>query len=358
MSSSSQRRQTHIDALKLIAAQLIVLHHFVAYGPLADALSDAAPALTDWFFEYARMAVQVFLVLGGYLAVRSLAPAGQMRVSSPWRSILQRYKRLILPLLAALLLAVASAALTRHWLNADFIPDTPTWRQALSHATLLQGVLGYDSLSAGVWYVAIDFQLFALMTLLLWLGRSPRWPQALFLGLMLASLFFFNRDEGWDNWALYFFGAYGMGAAAFWAGNARRPGGLLALLAGIGLLALAFDFRERIALALTVALLLGLLQWRRHPAHAQTALPASLTNVIRRLGQASYALFLVHFSVLMLGNALFVRLGLRGTWPAALALLGSWVACLGLAVLFERWIEAPLYRLKAHGRKISPQLGC
>ena len=80
-----------------------------------------------------------------------------------------------------------------------------------------------DALSAGVWYVAIDFQLFALMTLLLWLGRRPRWPQALLLGLMLASLFFFNRDEDWDNWALYFFGAYGMGAAAFWAGNARRP---------------------------------------------------------------------------------------------------------------------------------------
>ncbi|NMM19686.1 MAG: acyltransferase [Rhodoferax sp.] len=355
MSSTRPGRQTHIDALKLIAAQLIVLHHFVAYGPLADALSDAAPALTDWFFEYARMAVQVFLVLGGYLAVRSLAPAGQMRVSSPWRSILQRYQRLILPFLAALLLAVASAALARHWLNADFIPDAPTWRQALSHATLLQGVLGYDSLSAGVWYVAIDFQLFALMTLLLWLGRSPRWPQALLLGLMLASLFFFNRDEGWDNWALYFFGAYGMGAAAFWAGNARRPGWLLGLLAGIGLLALAFDFRERIALALTVALLLGLLQWHQHATHARTALPASLTGVISRLGQTSYALFLVHFSVLMLGNALFVRLGLRGTWPAVLALLGSWMACLGLAVLFERWIEAPLSRLGAHGKKISPR---
>ena len=346
MSATQRGRQPHIDALKLIAAQLIVLHHFVAYGPLADALDEAAPALTDWFFDYARMAVQVFLVLGGFLAVRSLAPLGQIRVSSPWRSILQRYQRLILPFLAALLLAVASAALARQWLNADFIPDVPTWQQALSHATLLQGVLGYDSLSAGVWYVAIDFQLFALMALLLWLGHSPRWPQTLLLGLMLASLFFFNRNEDWDNWALYFFGAYGMGAAAFWAGNARHPGGLLSLLAGAGLLALVFDFRERIALALAVAMLLGLLEWRHHTeARARTALPAWLTQVIARLGKTSYALFLVHFSVLMLGNALFVPLGLHGTVPAMLVLFGCWVACLGLAVVFERWVEVPLARV-------------
>jgi peptidoglycan/LPS O-acetylase OafA/YrhL len=344
--SKAQGRQTHLDALKLLASQLIVLHHFATYGPLADALGEAAPALTDWFYDYARMAVQVFLVLGGYLAVRSLAPIGQIRVgAAPWRSIFQRYQRLILPLLAALLLAVACAALTRRWISDDFIPGAPGWGQALAHAALLNGVLGLDSLSAGVWYVAIDFQLFALVTLLLWLGRSPHWRQALLLGLMLASLFFFNRDEDWDNWALYFFGAYGMGAAAFWAGNARRPGWLLGLLAGVGLLALAFDFRERIALALSVAVLLGLFQWRHNAGLARVALPAWLVQAIGLLGQTSYALFLVHFSVLMIGNALFGRLGLDGSWLTWLSLLGCWAGCLGLAVGFERWVETPLGRL-------------
>ncbi|WP_114972065.1 acyltransferase family protein [Rhodoferax ferrireducens] len=346
MTALLRGRQTPIDALKLLASQLIVLHHFATYGPLADALGRAAPALSTWFYDYARMAVQVFLVLGGYLAVRSLAPAGEFRGGTPWRAILQRYQRLILPLLVALLLAVASAALARQWLSDDFIPGAPAWGQALAHAGLLHGVLGVDSLSAGVWYVAIDFQLFALMALLLWLGRRPCWPQTLLLGLMLASLFFFNRDADWDNWALYFFGAYGLGAAAFWAGNARRPGWLLVLLAGVGLLALVFDFRERIALALTVALLLGLFQWCQNTAASSPVrLPASLSNVVALLGKTSYALFLVHFSVLMLGNALFARLGLGGTWPAVLFLLGCWASCLGLAVGFERWVEAPLGRL-------------
>ena len=157
-----QARQTHIDALKLIGSQLIVLHHFAAYGPLADAMSQVAPTLFAWLYDYARMAVQVFLVLGGYLAARNLAPEGQIRIGSPWRTLWRRYQRLVLPFTVALLLAMAAAMLARHWLTDDFIPAAPTWGQTLSHALLLQGLLDQESLSAGVWYVAIDFQLFAL----------------------------------------------------------------------------------------------------------------------------------------------------------------------------------------------------
>ncbi|MGZ8261721.1 MAG: acyltransferase family protein, partial [Methylotenera sp.] len=57
-----------IDAFKAIASQLIVLHHLAAYGPLSDAVQQAAPGLISWLYDYARMAVQVFFVIGGYLA--------------------------------------------------------------------------------------------------------------------------------------------------------------------------------------------------------------------------------------------------------------------------------------------------
>ncbi len=344
-----QTRQTHLDALKIVASQLIVLHHFAAYGPLADAMSEAIPRITAWLYDDARMAVQVFLVLGGYLAARSLAPQGLMRGDAVWRVVLQRYQRLVLPFIVAMLLAVISSMAARRGLDADFIPASPTWGQLLAHALLLQGVLGVEALSAGVWYVAIDFQLFALMAGLLWWGRSsPRLAQAAVMGLMLASLFFFNRDDAWDNWAPYFFGAYGLGAAAFWAGRSNRPGGLLALLALVGLLALMLDFRERIALALATALLLGLMQWWQHTAPIQmpiqVPMPMWLSTVIARLGQSSYALFLVHFSVLMLGNVLFVRLTAGGAWAAWLVLLLSWAASMALALGFQRLIEEPLSR--------------
>ena len=77
------KRQTPIDALKIIASQLIVLHHFSAYGPLSEAMHEAMPRVAAWLHDYARMAVQVFLVLAGYLAVRVLAPDVFLRDGAP-----------------------------------------------------------------------------------------------------------------------------------------------------------------------------------------------------------------------------------------------------------------------------------
>lgn len=342
-------RQTHIDALKLVAAQLIVLHHFATYGPLSDVLEDAAPRLSDWLFDYGRMAVQAFLVIAGFLAARSLAPTGRLRSLAPWNLVAQRYLRLAAPFVAALLLAMASSFLARHWLTAHFIPAAPAWGQFFAHVALLHSLLDVDSLSAGVWYVAIDFQLFLLMTALLWVSRG--WARTCVLVVMLASLFFFNRNEDLDNWALYFFAAYGMGAAAFWAGTSRRTGAhlvLLMVLALTGVAALAVDFRGRIAVALGVALVLGLAQWRdqNRPAEAPQA-PSWWTRWIAVRGNSSYALFLVHFSVLMLCNALWVGLGLQSSGALVWMLLGYWATSLGLALLFERWVERPLSQLWA-----------
>ncbi len=373
---TAKARQLPIDALKVIASQLIVLHHLSAYGPVADTLSQSAPVLMGWLYDYARMAVQVFLVVGGYLAAASLTPGNPLkhalkpplkRAHSPLHAVLKRYRRLVLPCLAALVLAVASAALARHWMDEAFVPAAPTWAQSVAHVFLLQGLLNHDALSAGVWYVAIDFQLFVLMTLLMWLGqrrhRTPNTDQSigpglaqtmvlgLVLSLMLVSLFFFNRDPAWDNWAIYFFGAYGMGAAAFWAGGSRRPALHLGLLMVTGGVALTLEFRERIALALAVALLLGLWRWGRsspdwrHVLHLKSQiLPPVLPRLLHQLGQSSYALFLVHFPVLMLGNALFVKLGLSGPVAAAWVMLACWATSLALAQAFERWVEAPLAR--------------
>jgi peptidoglycan/LPS O-acetylase OafA/YrhL len=337
-------RQTHIDALKFIAAQLIVLHHFAAYGPLSDVLEDAAPRLSDWLFDYGRMAVQVFLVIAGFLAAKSLAPGGRLRTPSPWRAVAQRYLRLTPPFMAALLLAMVSSLLARQWMDANFIPGAPTIGQFLAHGVLLHNLLGVDALSAGVWYVAIDFQLFVLMTTLLWIGgrRAQTWV----LLLALASLFVFNRNENLDDWAVYFFAAYGVGAAAFWAGHERRSGShlaLLALLGATGAAALVLAFRGRIAVALGVALLLGLVQWHaQNRPPAAPGVPSWLARWVALRGNSSYAMFLVHFSVLMLCNALWVQQGLQGAGALAWVVLGYWVTCLAVALLFERWVERPL----------------
>lgn len=339
-------RQTHIDAFKCIGSQFIVLHHFSAYGPLADAAHRLAPALAGWFYDYARMAVQIFLVLGGYLALQGLLPAMQRDAGALGRTVLQRYLRLALPLLAALGLTVLAALLARQWLQADFIPALPAWGQTLAHALLLQDVVDAEALSAGVWYVAIDLQLYALLALLLWLGQRGAGPApALWLvaGLMLASLLYFNRDARWDDWGLYFFGSYALGALAAWATRSPQPLRWLGALAGLGLLALLVDWRARIALALGVALLLGLAQLQGGRKALLTTSPG-VQRMVQALGRTSYALFLVHFAVLMLVNALLVQLGWQHPLAVALMLALGWAGCMTLAFTFERRIEAPLQR--------------
>ena len=334
------RRLIYIDAAKVVASNLIVLHHFTAYGPLADALDLAAPLLTDWFFEYARMAVQVFLVIGGYFAASSLAPHGYSQRSQPLRSVGKRFVRLVLPLCAALLVTIASSALTRQWLQADFVPAAPGWLQLLSHATLTYGVAGVEPLSVGIWYVAIDFQLFALMSILLWGGRTQaQWLVAL---AGLASLFFFNLQADGDNWAPYFFGSYALGAFAWWVGHSRHPGRALLVLAIVGAAALVWDFRERIALAWVVAMVLGVARSRLPTERLTTIHKTRLRAWIRKGARSSYALFLTHFSVWMLANALWAHLG----WVSISALVGvtfgAWATCLLVAVVFERYVERPL----------------
>ena len=154
--SSTVNRMPLIDALKAIAALLVLLNHFSSYGPLAAAAREAFPGLFGWFFEYGRMAVQVFLVIAGFLAARGLSAEGQALGVSPLPLIWKRYLRLAVPYLAAIGLATMAAAIADHWVDDEAIPARATLAQWLAHAFLLHGLLGFDALSAGVWYIAID----------------------------------------------------------------------------------------------------------------------------------------------------------------------------------------------------------
>jgi len=334
-----------IDALKALGSQFIVLHHLAFYGPMTDWTSQLMPRLMRWLSQDARMAVQVFLVVAGFLAVRSLAPRGVLVAPDPLALLKKRYVRTALPYLAALLLSMFCAELARHWMVHESIPDRPQWGQFIAHALLLHSVLDIDSISAGVWYVAIDFQLFALLLGLLWLARGLNGRMALgatFLVIGVAlSLYGFNLDASWDAWALYFLGAYGLGALVSWATQPQR--GLwgafwLALLTLLVSGALLVEFRGRIALALAVAVLLGLAQlgewldsWPR-------------SRVLAYFGQISYSVFLVNFPVALVVNALFTRYAPADVWVQTLGVVVAWLACNAVGALFYHGVELRLNR--------------
>ena len=347
----SRNRLLHVDALKAFAAQLIVLHHLSAYGPIADAVQSLVPWLITGLFRYGRMAVQVFLVVGGFLSARALCERGQggqvLRGAVPellWR----RYLRLAPAFMVAVLLTLACSALIEPWLP-ELVPESVSIGQLIAHGLLLQGVLGHEALTVGAWYVAVDFQLFALLVGLLWLARSFRRANAVLLVLFLgvASLFVFNLMPGLDAWAPYFFGSYSLGVIVHWLSRRRsalvRRLGLM-LLSLVVMAALVLDFRERVLIAGVTALLLALLQQRHLAGHVLATRRSA--SVLASLGTQSYSLFLVHFPVCLLVNGLFERLELSGGCTGLAFMAAAWGLSNLAARPFHRWIEAPAGRLR------------
>lgn len=349
MSTRSDHRLPQVDALKALAAQIIVLHHLVSYGPIARAAHELLTDTAELLHVYGRMAVQVFLVVGGYLSARSLSPLGGALPTGLPRMLWRRYLRLTLPFLAALALTLGASALVAPVLP-ELVPASISAVQLLSHALLLHDVLGHEALTVGAWYVAIDLQLFALLAGLLWVARCG-WTHPgrllagplLVTGLLLASAFVFNLDPTLDAWAPYFFAAYGLGAMVHWLGAWRHGRAGLVLLALAVAAALALDWRDRLALALATALWLAWAQARQ--ARGQAPLPQRWQGGLAAAAAPSYALFLLHFPVLLLTNALLALWSDAPPEAGVLLLLATWGGANLLALPFHRWVEAPAARL-------------
>lgn len=331
--SSRSQALPLVDLGKALASQLIVWHHLALYGPMCEVAESLAPALRDWLVEQGRLAVQVFLVMAGFLAARSMLPhpAAEPRAAGVAAAIGRRFLRLAEPAWVALLAAMFAAWVARALIDHPTIPEAPTLLQVLAHLLMVQDVAGLEALSAGVWYVAIDLQLFALVALLCGLRRGIARParSALTVLLLLAgvtlSLLLFNREPDLDVWAIYFVGAYGLGMLAHWAVSARRPvsriGWLLAILTLTGL-ALWLDWRVRILLAGTSALVLALL------VPLDLRLPAWLARPVAALSHLSYTVFLLHYPVLLLTGALIGRLWPDAPQVHALGLVLAWALSL------------------------------
>lgn len=326
-------------ALRAFAALLIVWHHFAQYPPLATWAAPWLGEVLGFFERYAR-GTQVFFVIGGYAAALTMAQRDWSGVAFG-RYVLERYCRLGLPYLLTLLLALPVLALARGWLPDEVLGAPVTLAQFAAHLLFLQDILGYEALSAGLWFVCINLQfgfLYALaLTVRDTLGRRWRWLGNLAAwALALAALFHFNLDPAWDVWVLFFFPYFFLGILlrhALRGGVGARLGFALYLL--VLVVAVSYAWRWRLVIAAVVALAL-LLAERSGFARNWPRAPWLL-----RLGEWSFSLFLLHFPVLLLVSTLWAVAGWSSPWAASLGLLVAFVASLGAAALFYRWVELP-----------------
>ncbi|MDR2837876.1 MAG: acyltransferase family protein, partial [Azonexus sp.] len=186
-----------ILTLRAVAALTILWHHFALYAPLSDWAAPLIGGVLDWLAEYAR-ATQVFFVVSGFVAARTIG-LRLWNLKQLGRFALQRYCRLGLPYLAVILVILPIYALARDWMPEEVLGQPVSILQFLAHLFFLQDILGYESLSAGLWFVCINFQLG-----LIYVGgmilqqRFGRGEDGLFMllgwGASIYSLFYFNLD--------------------------------------------------------------------------------------------------------------------------------------------------------------------
>ncbi len=340
--STNKQRLVFLDALRALASIAIVLHHFALYAPLRNLAAPLIGPLLDWLMHNAR-ATQVFFVVGGYVMARSMADKiwnlRQLRLF-----LLQRYCRLGIPYLVTMAFVLATYVFARGWLPDDVTGGNVTPRQLFAHLFFIQGVVGEENLSAGFWFICINFQLGLLYAILLCLRDTARYrncdiSKVVGWGLAAFSLFYFNLDSSLENWALYFFPYFYMGIiinrAVQRKGVAKEFWIYLALIAA----ALSYEWRWRLAMAAVV----GVIVYAAEKTGMGARWPKS--QLIAKLGKVSYSLFLVHFPVLVLVATACVRLEWTSQESAVAALIAAVFLSIATAAAFHRWVETPSIRI-------------
>ena len=318
-----------------MAAQFIVWHHFSAYGPMTEVMTSAWPQFVEWLYHYARLAVQVFLVVGGFLAAQSVM---DKPITRPLVSIVKRYLRLVPFYVLAVVIISVAVAMSRDTIHAAWLPSEPSLWQFLTHALLLHDLLGFEALSSGVWYVAIDFQLYALLMVLCHALRTENHRRLSVVVAMLcaASMWQFNRVDELDMWAIYFFAAYGLGVLAAWAKRSSFETRVFWLTAVLAAGALWVEYRTRLSLALITAVWLvikpkSMVHW------------TPIKRVVHRLSNSAYVLFLTHFGIIVLCSALWNVNQMSGPLTALAMTSLAWLCCVVLGLFLHEKVEVPLH---------------
>ena len=349
-------RLQFLSMLRAIASHLLVWHHLAFYGPLAEQAYPLAPLVLDWLADPARMVVQVFLVIGGFGTAQHL---NRLHTASWHRfclEIARRYLRIGIPYFAILPLAVGVNALASRWMEHDSISAAPTLPQLIAHLFFAQDLLRYEPLTAGIWYLAIDLQLFVLtlsvaMLSMVWVrgsggdepARARQLMQRILAVLAAASLFWWNRNPGFDCWAIYFLGSYFLGMLVQWVISGSLRGPLPWLSLGMVGAAMAVDWRPRLMVAACTALLILLVSQCGRLRHWPDS------RLVGYLGRISFCLFLIHFPACLVVSAWLSQWTLTPSQAFA-GMVAAWGASVVMAIVLYHTVEQPWERARAWGR--------
>jgi peptidoglycan/LPS O-acetylase OafA/YrhL len=345
--SPTRGRIGTLDALRGVAALLVVLHHanyMVAphWGPTMLWLLEWSPLRV---LNAGRPAVVFFFVLSGY--VLTLALLRQRGPVSPAAWAVRRTLRLMPPVIASVLL---SAGLC--WLFSEGRPlddlgllvavswsDAPDLASLLEHMALLDAGDYVFPMNIVLWSLVHEWRVSLAMPLvLLFRGRVALLLAAAFLLRSVAIAAGAPEDEAMLGRHLhstvaattYFLFAFAAGAALALKEPLAAPAGTVRRAAWAAVVAAAVS---RSDLAVIGASVLLILLARGDEGRLVHLLRSS---ALQWLGKVSYSLYLVHVPV-----ALALAHSLHGALPAPAIAALTIVLALPAAAAFYKAVERP-----------------
>lgn len=320
-------RLQEIDALRGIAALMVVLFHFTSkfdelYG------HASAPAFA---MPWGHYGVNLFFMISGFVIFMTLA-----RTRQPADFIVSRFSRLY----PAYWFAVALTFGVTAWLGLP--GKTVGWGDALLNLLMFHGLFKVPNVDGVYWTLLVELLFYVWSLLAFRLGLLARIHLLLAAALALRLVYFiaaqvFGIDLPWTLSQLLilpFIAWFACGIMVYRLSHDSSSRGLDLALIAAAVLTLAITespFLGALAAALTVLLYLA----------ASRRLPLLRIALLTWLGEISYTLYLVHENI---GWAVMLRLKAQGFDPnvsiaivVALSLLLAWA--------ITRYIEKPAMAL-------------
>lgn len=366
-------RLVHVDAVRGVAASVVLGHHLFHNTVLEVSLAQILPGAVRWVLTYGATGVEAFFVVSGFVIVLSLAGMRLDRRDAV-RFAMRRQLRLDPPYWTMI---VAALCLTTVEHAVGFVEGSIPLPAAIATNALYAPRLAGQPLILDVaWTLCIEIQFYLAVLALLGIGRGcarlrggrwpnaaavdQRWVVAMFAVTGLASLGFGAIRHSWgmgptrdalfvEDWFFFVLGA--LGALAYlrrcsWAVPIAFAGAVVtAMVAPQSTLPVD---RVVVAVVTLVVLVVGV----RSPAAARVL---GGGRVLQYLGSRSYSIYLAHLPVL----SVVMRAGykLTGSSPgfALCWFVVAAAASFASAELLHRFVESPAVRLSALVKRSGPR---
>lgn len=352
MKSTTGEHFVALDHVRALAAYLVFCWHFLHFNTGYPVPLDYTPSFPPFaLLDEGHTGVSLFMVLSGYLFSKLLSNKTIVFRLFLWNRAIR-----LLPLLVVVILL---AGLERHLAGKDL---------RLYVELVAKGIL-YPTLPNGGWSITTELHFYLVLPCLLWALRRHDWLPFALLGCAIALRTVLHAVLGEVQTLAYWtfvgrFDQFLLGMLAFRHSGTIRANGRWVAAALLGFIMLWWWFdavggyyampsypspsRLWIVLPTTEGAAYALaIAWYDQQ---QRGTPGPVSRLVGRLGDYSYAIYLLHpFFVFRLAR--LVHEHIMDLSDFRVALLWSTLAYMAMAVpgyLSFRFIEAPFLRYRKH----------